>query len=104
MSDMRWFGKAVPLIAMGKQTVKQPVHVSVLECGERWRFSIPFDRKKSRDENSLCTVLVMTVRLDYPSYVAILVPLFLQVVDVARAILNAVKDPDANGKTYALVG
>lgn len=46
----------------------------------------------------------MTVRLDYPSYVAILVPLFLQVVDVARAILNAVKDPDANGKTYALVG
>lgn len=25
---MRWFGKAVPLIAMGKKTVKQPVHVS----------------------------------------------------------------------------
>ncbi|KAM4675674.1 NADH dehydrogenase [ubiquinone] 1 alpha subcomplex subunit 9, mitochondrial [Discoglossus pictus] len=26
------------------------------------------------------------------------------VVDVAKAILNAIKDPDANGKTYALVG
>uniref|UniRef100_A0A8C1BWG5 NADH dehydrogenase [ubiquinone] 1 alpha subcomplex subunit 9, mitochondrial n=1 Tax=Cyprinus carpio carpio TaxID=630221 RepID=A0A8C1BWG5_CYPCA len=51
-ANMRWFGKAVPLIAMGKQTVKQPVHV----------------------------------------------------VDVAKAIVNAIKDPDANGKTYALVG
>lgn len=29
---------------------------------------------------------------------------FLQVVDVAKAIVNAIKDPDANGKTYALVG
>lgn len=28
--DMRWFGKAVPLIAMGKKTVKQPCHVSTL--------------------------------------------------------------------------
>uniref|UniRef100_A0A8C1BWT1 NADH dehydrogenase [ubiquinone] 1 alpha subcomplex subunit 9, mitochondrial n=1 Tax=Cyprinus carpio carpio TaxID=630221 RepID=A0A8C1BWT1_CYPCA len=28
-ANMRWFGKAVPLIAMGKQTVKQPVHVSI---------------------------------------------------------------------------
>lgn len=27
-----------------------------------------------------------------------------QVVDVAKAIINAIKDPDANGKTYALVG
>uniref|UniRef100_A0A671V4J9 NADH dehydrogenase [ubiquinone] 1 alpha subcomplex subunit 9, mitochondrial n=1 Tax=Sparus aurata TaxID=8175 RepID=A0A671V4J9_SPAAU len=27
-----------------------------------------------------------------------------QVVDVAKAIINAVRDPDANGKTYALVG
>jgi len=26
---MRWFGKAVPLIGMGKKTVKQPVHVSI---------------------------------------------------------------------------
>ncbi|XP_076159011.1 NADH dehydrogenase [ubiquinone] 1 alpha subcomplex subunit 9, mitochondrial [Alosa pseudoharengus] len=51
-ANMRWFGKAVPLIAMGKKTVKQPVHV----------------------------------------------------VDVAKAIVNAIKDPDANGKTYALVG
>lgn len=31
--------------------------------------------------------------------------LFLpQVVDVAKAIISAVRDPDANGKTYALVG
>ncbi|XP_064785612.1 NADH dehydrogenase [ubiquinone] 1 alpha subcomplex subunit 9, mitochondrial-like [Oncorhynchus masou masou] len=51
-ANMRWFGKAVPLISMGKKTVKQPVHV----------------------------------------------------VDVAKAIINAIKDPDANGKTYALVG
>uniref|UniRef100_A0A8C8MBT7 NADH dehydrogenase [ubiquinone] 1 alpha subcomplex subunit 9, mitochondrial n=1 Tax=Oncorhynchus tshawytscha TaxID=74940 RepID=A0A8C8MBT7_ONCTS len=28
-ANMRWFGKAVPLISMGKKTVKQPVHVSV---------------------------------------------------------------------------
>lgn len=27
-----------------------------------------------------------------------------QVADVAKAIINAVKDPDANGKTFALVG
>nr|XP_055048382.1 NADH dehydrogenase [ubiquinone] 1 alpha subcomplex subunit 9, mitochondrial [Misgurnus anguillicaudatus] len=51
-ANMRWFGKAVPLISMGKKTVKQPVHV----------------------------------------------------VDVAKAIVNAIKDNDANGKTYALVG
>ncbi|KAI4884380.1 hypothetical protein NFI96_011225 [Prochilodus magdalenae] len=51
-ANMRWFGKAVPLIAMGKKTVKQPCHV----------------------------------------------------VDVAKAIVNAIHDPDANGKTYALVG
>lgn len=31
---MRWFGKAVPLISMGKKTVKQPVHVSILNCFE----------------------------------------------------------------------
>ncbi len=29
---------------------------------------------------------------------------FLKVVDVAKAIVNAIKDHDANGKTYALVG
>jgi len=29
---------------------------------------------------------------------------FLKVVDVAKAIVNAIKDLDANGKTYALVG
>ncbi|XP_047453134.1 NADH dehydrogenase [ubiquinone] 1 alpha subcomplex subunit 9, mitochondrial [Mugil cephalus] len=51
-ANMRWFGNAVPLISLGKDTVKQPVHV----------------------------------------------------VDVAKAIINAVRDPDANGKTYALVG
>jgi len=51
-ANMRWFGRAVPLIAMGKKTVKQPVYV----------------------------------------------------VDVAKAIINAIKDPDANGKTYALAG
>ncbi|XP_061532333.1 NADH dehydrogenase [ubiquinone] 1 alpha subcomplex subunit 9, mitochondrial [Phycodurus eques] len=51
-ANMRWFGNAVPLISLGKKTVKQPVHV----------------------------------------------------VDVAKAIINAVKDPEANGKTYALVG
>uniref|UniRef100_A0A8C8JA31 NADH dehydrogenase [ubiquinone] 1 alpha subcomplex subunit 9, mitochondrial n=1 Tax=Oncorhynchus tshawytscha TaxID=74940 RepID=A0A8C8JA31_ONCTS len=28
-ANMRWFGSAVPLISMGKKTVKQPVHVSV---------------------------------------------------------------------------
>uniref|UniRef100_A0A671V5T9 NADH dehydrogenase [ubiquinone] 1 alpha subcomplex subunit 9, mitochondrial n=1 Tax=Sparus aurata TaxID=8175 RepID=A0A671V5T9_SPAAU len=28
----------------------------------------------------------------------------VHVVDVAKAIINAVRDPDANGKTYALVG
>lgn len=27
-----------------------------------------------------------------------------QVVDVAKAIVSAVRDPDAGGKTYALVG
>ncbi|XP_053741854.1 NADH dehydrogenase [ubiquinone] 1 alpha subcomplex subunit 9, mitochondrial [Synchiropus splendidus] len=51
-ANMRWFGNAVPLIANGKKTVKQPVHV----------------------------------------------------VDVAKAIVNAVRDPEANGKTYALTG
>ncbi|XP_008274666.1 NADH dehydrogenase [ubiquinone] 1 alpha subcomplex subunit 9, mitochondrial [Stegastes partitus] len=51
-ANMRSFGRAIPLISMGKKTVKQPVHV----------------------------------------------------VDVAKAIINVVKDPDANGKTYALVG
>lgn len=29
---------------------------------------------------------------------------FSQVVDVAKAIINAIKDPDAKGKTYALAG
>ncbi|XP_063762885.1 NADH dehydrogenase [ubiquinone] 1 alpha subcomplex subunit 9, mitochondrial [Eleginops maclovinus] len=28
----------------------------------------------------------------------------VHVVDVAKAIVNAIRDPDANGKTYALVG
>ncbi|XP_075875306.1 NADH dehydrogenase [ubiquinone] 1 alpha subcomplex subunit 9, mitochondrial [Nelusetta ayraudi] len=51
-ANMRWFGRVVPLISMGKKTEKQPVYV----------------------------------------------------VDVAKAILNAVRDPDSNGKTYALVG
>ncbi|XP_072519679.1 NADH dehydrogenase [ubiquinone] 1 alpha subcomplex subunit 9, mitochondrial [Salminus brasiliensis] len=51
-ANMRWFGKAVPLIAKGQQTVKQPCYV----------------------------------------------------VDVAKAIVSAIKDPDSNGKTYALVG
>ncbi|KAM4734402.1 LOW QUALITY PROTEIN: NADH dehydrogenase [ubiquinone] 1 alpha subcomplex subunit 9, mitochondrial [Anableps anableps] len=51
-ANMRWFGNAIPLLALGKKTVKQPVYV----------------------------------------------------VDVAKAIVNAVRDPDANGKTYALVG
>uniref|UniRef100_A0A672ZP47 NADH dehydrogenase [ubiquinone] 1 alpha subcomplex subunit 9, mitochondrial n=1 Tax=Sphaeramia orbicularis TaxID=375764 RepID=A0A672ZP47_9TELE len=51
-ANMRWFGNAIPLMGMGKNTVKQPVYV----------------------------------------------------VDVAKAIINAIRDPDANGKTYALVG
>ncbi|XP_077424541.1 NADH dehydrogenase [ubiquinone] 1 alpha subcomplex subunit 9, mitochondrial [Vanacampus margaritifer] len=51
-ANMRWFGNAVPLISLGKKTIKQPV------C----------------------------------------------VVDVAKAIISAAKDPEANGKTYALVG
>ncbi|XP_074907760.1 NADH dehydrogenase [ubiquinone] 1 alpha subcomplex subunit 9, mitochondrial [Buteo buteo] len=50
-ANMRWFG-GVPLISLGKKTVKQPVYV----------------------------------------------------VDVAKAIINAIKDPDAKGKTYALAG
>ncbi|XP_037110777.1 NADH dehydrogenase [ubiquinone] 1 alpha subcomplex subunit 9, mitochondrial isoform X2 [Syngnathus acus] len=51
-ANMRWFGNAIPLISLGKKTVKQPIHV----------------------------------------------------VDVAKAIISAVRDPEANGKTYALVG
>nr|XP_015820923.2 NADH dehydrogenase [ubiquinone] 1 alpha subcomplex subunit 9, mitochondrial [Nothobranchius furzeri] len=51
-ANMRWFGGAIPLIALGKKTVKQPVYV----------------------------------------------------VDVAQAIVNALRDPGAKGKTYALVG
>ncbi|XP_028665034.1 NADH dehydrogenase [ubiquinone] 1 alpha subcomplex subunit 9, mitochondrial [Erpetoichthys calabaricus] len=51
-ANMRWFGRAIPLIAMGKKTVKQPVYV----------------------------------------------------VDVAKAIVNSITDPDSSGKTYALVG
>lgn len=30
LSDMRWFGNAIPLLALGKKTVKQPVHVSLV--------------------------------------------------------------------------
>ncbi|XP_067860983.1 NADH dehydrogenase [ubiquinone] 1 alpha subcomplex subunit 9, mitochondrial [Heptranchias perlo] len=51
-AHMRWFGRATPLISMGKKTVKQPVFV----------------------------------------------------VDVAKAIVSAIKDPDSNGKTYVIVG
>ncbi|XP_049579426.1 NADH dehydrogenase [ubiquinone] 1 alpha subcomplex subunit 9, mitochondrial [Syngnathus scovelli] len=51
-ANMRWFGNAIPLISLGKKTVKQPIHV----------------------------------------------------VDVAKAIISAVRDPEANGKTYTLVG
>uniref|UniRef100_H3BG24 NADH dehydrogenase [ubiquinone] 1 alpha subcomplex subunit 9, mitochondrial n=2 Tax=Latimeria chalumnae TaxID=7897 RepID=H3BG24_LATCH len=51
-ANIRWFGGGVPLISLGKQTVKQPVYV----------------------------------------------------VDVAKAIINAIKDPDTKGKTYAIVG
>ncbi|XP_059843461.1 NADH dehydrogenase [ubiquinone] 1 alpha subcomplex subunit 9, mitochondrial [Hypanus sabinus] len=51
-SQMRWFGRAIPLISMGKKTVKQPVYV----------------------------------------------------VDVAKAIVSAIKDPDSSGKTYVTVG
>ncbi|KAL8194533.1 UNVERIFIED_CONTAM: 39kDa subunit of ndufa9, NADH:ubiquinone oxidoreductase, partial [Gekko kuhli] len=50
-ANMRWF-VGVPLISMGKKTVKQPIYV----------------------------------------------------VDVAKAIMNAIKEPDAKGKTYALAG
>ncbi|KAM3869816.1 NADH dehydrogenase [ubiquinone] 1 alpha subcomplex subunit 9, mitochondrial [Diretmus argenteus] len=50
-ANMTWFG-GIPLIANGKKTVKQPIHV----------------------------------------------------VDVAKAVISAIKDPDANGKTYALAG
>ncbi|XP_034032943.1 NADH dehydrogenase [ubiquinone] 1 alpha subcomplex subunit 9, mitochondrial [Thalassophryne amazonica] len=51
-ANMRLFGGAIPLISLGKKTVKQPVFV----------------------------------------------------VDVAHAIVNAIRDADASGKTYALVG
>uniref|UniRef100_A0A8D0LBU8 NADH dehydrogenase [ubiquinone] 1 alpha subcomplex subunit 9, mitochondrial n=1 Tax=Sphenodon punctatus TaxID=8508 RepID=A0A8D0LBU8_SPHPU len=50
-ANMRWFG-GVPLISLGKKTVKQPVHV----------------------------------------------------VDVAKAILSAIKESESKGKTYALTG
>ncbi|XP_028584617.2 NADH dehydrogenase [ubiquinone] 1 alpha subcomplex subunit 9, mitochondrial [Podarcis muralis] len=50
-ANMRWFW-GVPMIAMGKKTVKQPIYV----------------------------------------------------VDVAKAIISAIKDPDSKGKTYALTG
>ncbi|KAB1254272.1 NADH dehydrogenase [ubiquinone] 1 alpha subcomplex subunit 9; mitochondrial [Camelus dromedarius] len=50
-ANIRWFG-GVPLIALGKKTVKQPVYV----------------------------------------------------VDVAKGIINAIKDPDARGKSFAFVG
>ncbi|XP_036920591.1 NADH dehydrogenase [ubiquinone] 1 alpha subcomplex subunit 9, mitochondrial [Sturnira hondurensis] len=50
-ANMRWFG-GVPLISLGKKTVKQPVYV----------------------------------------------------VDVAKGIVNAIKEPDARGKTFAFVG
>lgn len=38
------------------------------------------------------------------SYFLLVIICFLQVVDVAKAIINAIKDPDAKGKTYALAG
>ncbi|XP_055251233.1 NADH dehydrogenase [ubiquinone] 1 alpha subcomplex subunit 9, mitochondrial isoform X1 [Moschus berezovskii] len=50
-ANIRWFG-GVPLISLGKKTVKQPVYI----------------------------------------------------VDVTKGIINAIKDPDARGKTYAFVG
>uniref|UniRef100_A0A4X1ULY4 NADH dehydrogenase [ubiquinone] 1 alpha subcomplex subunit 9, mitochondrial n=1 Tax=Sus scrofa TaxID=9823 RepID=A0A4X1ULY4_PIG len=50
-ASMRWFG-GVPLISLGKETVKQPVYI----------------------------------------------------VDVSKGIINAIKDPDAKGKTFAFVG
>ncbi|XP_044517015.1 NADH dehydrogenase [ubiquinone] 1 alpha subcomplex subunit 9, mitochondrial-like [Gracilinanus agilis] len=50
-ANFRWFG-GVPLISLGRNTVKQPVYV----------------------------------------------------VDVAKAIINAIKDPGAQGKTYAITG
>ncbi|GCC24507.1 hypothetical protein chiPu_0002908 [Chiloscyllium punctatum] len=51
-ANMRWFGRATPLISMGMKTVKQPVYV----------------------------------------------------VDVAKAIVSAIKDPDSSGKSYIIVG
>ncbi|XP_069437565.1 NADH dehydrogenase [ubiquinone] 1 alpha subcomplex subunit 9, mitochondrial isoform X1 [Ovis canadensis] len=50
-ANIRWFG-GVPLISLGKKTVKQPVYI----------------------------------------------------VDVTKGIINAIKDPDARGKTFAFVG
>ncbi|TKC47735.1 hypothetical protein EI555_016425, partial [Monodon monoceros] len=63
---IRWFG-GVPLISLGKKTVKQPVYVSTLDKGA-------FSEFKS------------------------------QIVDVTKGIVNAIKDPDARGKTFAFVG
>uniref|UniRef100_UPI00398EC308 NADH dehydrogenase [ubiquinone] 1 alpha subcomplex subunit 9, mitochondrial n=1 Tax=Pristiophorus japonicus TaxID=55135 RepID=UPI00398EC308 len=51
-AHLRWFGRATPLISMGKKTVKQPVYV----------------------------------------------------VDVAKAIVSAIKDLDSDGKSYVVVG
>ncbi|OWK03807.1 NDUFA9, partial [Cervus elaphus hippelaphus] len=65
-ANIRWFG-GVPLISLGKKTVKQPVYVSTLDKGGFAEFKI-------------------------------------QIVDVTKGIINAIKDPDARGKTFAFVG
>lgn len=89
LSDMRWFGNAIPLMSLGKKTVKQPVYVSVVK-GE----------KKHTPQNHIAYSKLGTCVVKPAERV----PLLPQVVDVAKAIINAVRDPDANGKTYALVG
>lgn len=96
--DMRWFG-GVPLISLGKKTVKQPVYVSFPKAktisypASFSPFSLPVNHFLKR-RLWICSCI----------HVFLVIICFSQVVDVAKAIINAVKDPDAKGKTYALVG
>lgn len=48
---MRWFGNAIPLIAMGKKTVKQPVHVSLFK-GSRYSNILPNNKLQLSEINA----------------------------------------------------
>lgn len=55
--DMRWFGKAVPLIAMGKKTVKQPCHVSTLHPLLTQMFQMTVFRNLKHIFKCLCVMI-----------------------------------------------